>query len=157
MKRHLIIALAAIALATPLGLAHAEHDTPVERGQDKMSGMAMGGAKSIMLDTITQDGVAAMVHLNDVSEAMAKHGMKETHHMMLMFTDSQSNKPITEGTVAVKIIDPAGTKGEPIKMMPMGDGFGADVTLAAAGKYSLEVGTKLADGKRRVFTYTYQK
>lgn len=137
------------SLLTPILPAWAGHD---------MSGMDMGGAnKSIMLENTEQDGVMAMVHLNDVREAMAKHDMKETHHMMVMFTDAKTGKPITEGTVAVKVTDPAGVTTEPKKMMLMGDGFGADISLAAPGKYSLEVGTKLADAKKRLFTFTYGK
>ena len=133
---------------------------PAWSGHDMgaMGGMDMGSAsKSIMLENAEQDGVMAMVHLNDVREAMAKNGMQETHHMMVMFTDAKTGKPIIEGTVAVKVTDPAGVTGEPKKMMLMGDGFGADISLAAPGKYSLEVGTKLADAKKRVFTFTYGK
>jgi len=129
---------------------------PAWAGHD-MSSMNMGSDKSIMLEGAEQDGVMAMAHVNDVREAMAKQGMKETHHMMVMFTDAKTGKPIVEGTVAVKVTDPAGVTGEPKKMMLMGDGFGADISLTAPGKYSLEVGTKLSDAKKRVFPFTYGK
>lgn len=128
---------------------------PLWAGHDM--GEMGGSGKTINLEGSHQDGVMAMATLHDVREAMAKHGMKETHHMMVMFTDMKDNKPLIEGTVAVKVIDPAGAKGEPLKMILMGDGFGTDVALAAPGKYGFEVGTKLADGKRRVFTFTLDK
>jgi len=148
VKKYLVATLAAFILTAPLPAVHAEQD---------MSGMNMGSGKTIMLEAVQQDGVSAMAHLYDVSENMAKHGMKETHHMMVMFTDSKDGTPITTGTVAVKITDPTGAKSEPIKMVLMGDGFGADVAITAPGAYSFEVGTKLADDKRRVFTLSHTK
>ncbi|MBA3014398.1 MAG: hypothetical protein KKD63_15470 [Proteobacteria bacterium] len=151
MKKSLIATLALLALATPLNLVWAE------TGHD-MSTMTTGTDTTIMLDAVQQDGVSAMAHLYDVSENMAKHGMKETHHMMVMFTDTKDGKPITSGAAAVKVADPAtGVMSEPKKMMLMGDGFGTDVTVATPGTYTFEVGTKLADGKRRVFTFTHTK
>lgn len=150
MKKMIFPAAALLlsSLLTPALPAWAGHD---------MSGMGMANDKSIMLESVEQDGVMAMPHLADVREAMAKNGMKETHHMMVMFTDSKTGKPLTEGAAAVKVTDPAGVTSEPKKMMLMGDGFGADISLAAPGKYSLEVGTKLGDAKKRVFTFTYGK
>lgn len=124
-----------------------------------MSGMhhAAHASATIALDGGSQEGVAAKANLHDVREAMGKSGRPETHHMMVMFTDAATGKPLTEGTVAVKVSGPDGGKGEPAKMMLMGDGFGTDVTVAAPGKYTFEVGTKLGDGKRRVFTFSYTK
>jgi hypothetical protein len=147
MQKKLILPLAALLFSSPLIAtvpAWAEHD---------MSKMEAAGDKSIMLEGVEQDGVMATPHLADVREAMAKHGMKETHHMMVMFTDSKSGKPLTEGTVAIKVTDPTGVTSDPKKMIVMGDGFGADIALTAVGSYSIEVGTKLADGKKRVFFF----
>jgi hypothetical protein len=76
---------------------------------------------------------------------------------MVFFSTMKDGQAITEGTVAVKVITPAGVKSEPLKMMLMGDGFGADVDLTSPGKYGFEVGTKLADGKKRVFTFSYEQ
>lgn len=151
MNKKLVLPLAALLLALPM-----INIVPAYAGHD-MSGMNMGNDKTIMLENTKQDGVMAMAHLYDVREAMAKHGMKETHHMMVMFTDEKSGKPLVDGVVAVKVIDPSGAKGEAIKMKIMGEGFGADISLAAPGKYTLEVGSKLADAKKRVFTFTYGK
>ena len=152
MKKQLLIPMTAFLLSAPL-LAPI---VPVWAGHD-MAGMGMASDKATTMESIEQDGVMAVPHLADVREAMAKHGMKETHHMMVMFTDSKTGKPLTEGAVAVKVTDPAGVTSEPKKMMLMGDGFGTDISLAAPGKYSFEVGTKLEDAKKRVFTFSYGK
>jgi len=125
------------------GMKHGEH-----------SGMMMG-AGMMMLGDQTVDGVKAMAHLNDVKDAMAKMGMKETHHFMVAFVDASGN-PITEGTVAVKIEDPAGKTGDPIKLMGMEGHFGADIVLADKGKYEFKVGTKLPDGKTRQYEFEYE-
>ena len=147
MKKLLIPAAALLlsSLLLPAMPAWAGHD---------MANMEMGGAgdTAIMLENAHVDGVMAMTHLYPLAE-----GMKETHHMMVMFTGMEDKKPITEGTAAVKIVDPKGVKGEPIHLMLMGDGFGSNIALPESGMYTLEVGTKLADGKKRVFTFTYDK
>lgn len=154
MKKTLILPLAALLLSSPLIAtvpAWAADDTHVGHKAPAMEGT------SNTMESIEQDGVTARPHLADVREAMAKHGMKETHHMMVMFTDSKTGAALTEGAVAIKVTDPAGVTSSPKKMMLMGDGFGADISLAAPGKYSLEVGSKLADAKKRVFVFSYGK
>jgi len=151
MKKHLIIPITALLLSSPLASV-----IPAWAGHE-MTGMDMANDKSSTMESVEKDGVMAVPHLADVREAMAKHGMKETHHLMVMFTDVKTGKPLIEGTVAVKVTDPAGFKIEPKMMMLMGDGFGTDISLAAPGKYTLEVGTKLADAKKRVFIFTYGK
>ncbi len=134
-----------------------------ESGKQQMSqegqamqhgGMTMGG-NMIMLGEVTEDGVKGMAHLSDVGEAMAKMGMKENFHLMVMFSDSSTGAAISEGTVAVKITDPAGKESAPLAMMAMDGQFGADLALTGKGEYRLTVGTKLADGKQRQFVFKY--
>lgn len=133
-----------------------------ETGKQEMSqegqamqhgGMMMGGM--IMLEVQTVDGVQGMVHLKDVGEAMAKMGMQENFHFMVMFNDNSTGDPIVEGTVALKITDPAGKEYEALALMPMDDMFGADIALTEKGAYRFTVGTKLADGKKRQFVFEY--
>lgn len=154
-KRTLITALLCSSLLLPVARVWAGHDMAAMDHDMASMEKAAPGAKNISLPAAHQDGVMAMANLHDISEAMAKRGMKQTHHMMVMFTDMQDSKPLTEGIAALKITPPAGSQGEPMKMMLMGDGFGTDVELSAPGTYNLEVGTKLNDGKKRVFTFTY--
>jgi len=127
---------------------------------DKMEGMDHSGMMMeggmIMLGDQTQDGVKAMVHLKDVQAAMAKMGMKQTHHFMVMFMNTKSGKPVTEGTVAVKIKGPAGTVSEPVKLMGMQGHFGADIVLPEKGKYEFTIGTKLPDGQKRQYEFSYE-
>jgi len=112
--------------------------------------MMMGDA--IMLEEITEAGVNAMVHLIDV----AKSGKKENFHFMIMFSDAATGKPISQGSVALKITGPGqGKAGEPIALMAMDRSFGANVDLTAKGLYKLEVGSKLADGTKRQFVFQY--
>ena len=115
-------------------------------------GMSMSG-DMIMLGDATEDGVKAMAHLKDVKAAMAKMGMPTTHHIMLMFVDVASGKPVESGVAAVKIEGPDGKQSEAIKLMGMQGHFGADVELPTTGEYEFKVGTKLADGKKRQFEF----
>jgi hypothetical protein len=156
MMRKFIVLLAVLfvsALPTAGFAAMHEHGEHGKTGEMKHEGMMMGKGM-VMLGEETEDGVKAMAHLNDVKDAMAKMGMKETHHFMVAFVDAAGN-PITEGTVAVKIEDPAGKTGEPIKLMGMEGHFGADIVLADKGKYEFKVGTKLPDGKTRQYEFEY--
>ncbi|MDA8160206.1 MAG: hypothetical protein M0T76_05740 [Desulfobacteraceae bacterium] len=147
MKKSILPLTLSLLLATAV---------PAVWGGEEMPGLEMGGSKGVMLNPASpQDGVMAMAHLYDIQAAMSKNGRQETHHLMVIFTDSAQGKPITQGLAAVKVTGPDGVKGAPVKMMPMGDGFGADLTLARPGKYDFEVGTKLADSRRRVFTFSY--
>ena len=156
MKKLNAILVALFLLGLPLtagameGMKHGEHG--------KMEGMKHEGMMMeegmVMLGEETEEGVKAMAHLNDVKAAMAKMGMKETHHFMVAFVDA-AGKQITEGTVAVKVTNPAGKEGAPIKLMGMEGHFGADIVLPEKGEYHFKVGTKLVDGKKREYHFHY--
>jgi hypothetical protein len=154
MRRKLSLLLAALFIgALPMGAAAMSHEHgKMEHGEH--GGMMMEGGM-VMLGDQTVDGVKAMAHVKDVKAAMAKMGMKETHHFMVAFVDA-AGKPITEGTVAVKITAPDGKEGAPVSLMGMEGHFGADVALAAKGAYGFKVGTKLPDGKTRQYEFKYE-
>lgn len=159
MKYTMTALLSAFLFALPFGLLAASPPSSQEgmsqSGQEMQQGGMMMGGNMIMLEEKTEDGVRGMVHLNDVSEAMAKMGMKENFHFMVMFNDSGTGGPINEGTVALKITDPAGKETEALALMQMDGMFGADLALIEKGAYRFTVGTKLADGKKRQFVFEY--
>jgi hypothetical protein len=136
MKKVNAILVALFLIGLPLaagameGMQHGEHG---KMGETKHEGMMMGKGM-VMLGDQTVEGVKAMAHLNDVKEAMAKMGMKETHHFMVAFVDAAGN-PITEGTVAVKIEDPAEDRRTD-QTMGMEGHFCADIVLAEKGEYT---------------------
>ena len=71
-------------------------------------------------------------------------------------SDAKTGNAIDQGTVAVKITDPTtGQAGAAIALMGMGGHFGADVALMAKGEYQFTVGTKLADGGKRQYSFRY--
>ena len=149
MKRQIFVLMLAVLLTIPAaGFAMKEMDHGDMKSMDHQ-GMAMGG-KMMMLQTDEVDGVKGMAHLKDVHEAMAKMGMKQTHHLMIAFEDGAGNT-IDSGTVAVKIEAPDGTVSEAIPMMGMQGHFGVDVSLEQKGMYHFRIGTKLADGQKRMF------
>ncbi len=113
------------------------------------------GGKQIMLPMLEVDGVSAMAHLKDIKAAMAKRGLSTTNHFMIMFTDRKSGKQLTDGMAALKITDPAGKTSSPIMLMAMEGTFGSDITMDKPGLYKLDVGTRLNDGRKRVFHFTY--
>lgn len=131
--------------------SHGDHGSMHTSGHD---GMKMD-ANMTMLGEQTVEGVKALSHVKDVKTAMARMGMKETHHFMVNFVD-KAGKPVTEGTVAVKIKDPAGKEGAPLQLLGMDGHFGADVVLADRGRYTFTVGTRLADGTTRQYEFIYE-
>ena len=132
------------------------HDKTMAHGGDHkgQDGMSAKGAM-MMLNNVTVDGVTGMTHVKDVSAAMAKMGMPVTHHIMVKLVDDTTGEPIETGAAAVKIKSPDGDVSAPVKMMPMSGQFGADVTLAQKGTNVFVVGTKLPDGKKRTFEFSF--
>ena len=164
MKRTLI-AYAVLSLLSVPALTIAETASE-HSGHNMMEHQGNHGSKpitrtkTIMLGEETVEGVKGMARLNDVGAMMAQMGQKENFHFMIMFSDTKTGEAVTSGTVAVKIIDPkTGKTGEAIPLMGMGTGasshFGADVTLPTKGDYQFQVGSKLADGTKRQFTFKY--
>lgn len=141
MKKQLFVVMLAVLLLLPAGamaMKGMEHDS-----------MSMG-AGNIMLQDVEIDGVMASGHLMDVKAKMAEHGMATTHHLMVGFMNTDG-EPIIKGQVAVKIESPDGKLSKANKMMAMDGQFGADVTLDQKGMYKFKIGTKLADGKKRMY------
>ena len=131
---------------------HTGHDHSGHDDHQGHSGMAAAGGM-LDLGSKAENGVKATAEMKDVRAAMVKMGMKTTHHFMVSFADEKSGKSIDSGTVAVKIIDPAGTVTGPMELMGMQGHFGADVILDKKGEYTFQVGSKLADGQTRQYQF----
>jgi len=154
-KQLLSAALLLVFAMTPAAFAAmSEHEGHKMDSQMGHSGMEMHG-DMVMLGEKVQDGVKAMAHLKDVREAMGKMGMEQTHHFMVFLTDAETGEAITSGAVAVKVTNPSGAEGDAVKLMGMGKGFGADVTLGKPGMYHFEIGSKVKDGHKRQFMFMY--
>ena len=160
-KAAIIIAAATLTLAAPGAFAAMDHDTmpmdhgsmPMDHGSMKMEhgGHMMG--KVIHEEVV--DGVKATFSIIDIKKKMQEMGMKETSHIMVMFTDAKTGKALSEGVVTVKVVGP--DKSEEVKdLMGMEGGFGADFTLAKKGKYGVMAKFKLKDGKTRNVKFRYE-
>ena len=134
-----------------LASKHDHGDHKDHSGHDH-SGMAAAGGM-LDLGSKAEKGVKATAEMKDVRAAMAKTGMKTTHHFMISFADEKSGQALDAGTVAVKVVDPAGTVTGPMALMGMQGHFGADVILDQPGEYKFQVGSKLADGQTRQFEF----
>jgi len=144
---------------------HSKHDKKVGHDMEKMDhgdmknadhvGMSTDG-KMYLLGSHEVDGVKGMAHMNDVRKQMAEHGLKQTHHIMIAFEDVASGDAVENGSVAVKIEDPDENISEAIKLVGMDGHYGADVILDKKGMYHFKFGTKLVDGKKRMFHYHFE-
>ncbi len=152
-KAVIIIAAATFALAAPAAFAAMDHDSmPMDHGSMKMEhgGHMMG---KVVHEEIV-DGVKATFSVLDIKAKMKEMGMKETNHIMVMFTDAKTGKPLSEGEVKVKVVAP--DKSEQVKeLMGMEGGFGADFTLPKPGKYGIMAKFRLKDGKVRSVKFWY--
>lgn len=96
------------------------------------------------------DGHELIYELIDIQQAIKEHSGNEnnatTHHLMVYITDPQGD-PATGAKVGFLI---EGPQGEDQKVMAMGmeAGYGADISLAAKGKYTIK--TKAVAGDQTV-------
>ncbi len=161
MKKEIITLMATAILALPVVGFSASHSMD----HDSMKGMDHGSKKMdeskkmddsmIMLPEQTVDGITAMVHLKDVKATMAKMGMKQTHHFMVMFKDQLSGTNVVAKVAAVKIVTQDGTEGESIELPTMQGHSGADVILAVPGAYTFKVAAKLPGDKKVQYEFKY--
>jgi len=152
-KLALIIAATTLALSAPAAFAADQegHDHgSMDMGHGDHSMMSMG--KSVHEEVV--DGVKASFNVIDIQQRMKEMGMKETHHIMVMFTDAKTGKMMSNGEAKIKVMGP--DKSEQVKnLMDMEGGFGSDFTMAKKGKYGVMCKFKLADGKVRNAKFWY--
>lgn len=152
MKKMVLILAAALVLAPLASLAMDHGSMPMDHGSMKMEqgGHMMG---KVAHEEVV-DGVKTTFSVLDIKAKMKEMGMKETHHIMVMFTNAKTGKKLGEGEVTIKVMAP--DKSEQVKdLMGMEGGFGSDFTLAQKGKYGVMCKFKLADGKVRQAKFWY--
>lgn len=148
-----VIISSVLALSAPLATFAMNHDTmPMGHGDHSMMGKGNVAYQEVV------DGVKATFAVTNMWEQMKgmemPRGMKETHHIAVEFKDAMTGKPLTEGTVKVKVIGP--DKTEQIKdLMGMHGHFGADVDMAKKGKYGVLCKFQLKDGTVRSAKFWY--
>jgi len=164
-KTAMIIAATCFALSAPMAsfaaMEHEHGDMPMDHGSMPMDHGSMkmdhGGGMMAMGKLAHEevvDGVKATFKVIDIKAKMKEMGMKETHHIMVVFTDPKSGGKLSEGEVKVKVIGP--DKKEQVKdLMGMEGGFGSDFTMPEKGKYGIMAKFKLKDGKVRSVKFRY--
>jgi hypothetical protein len=155
-KTLLIIAAATLALSAPFTVGAMEHDG--HGTAHTQQGDQMIHAGSVAHQEVV-DGVKVTFSMIDMRASIkgtaAAKGMKDTHHLMLMFADAKTGKPLNEGTVKIKIVAP--DKSEQLKSLEgMGGHFGADFAMGAKGKYGIMAKFQLKDGKVRSSKFWYE-
>lgn len=144
------IALASLVAVTPLA-AYAGMDMDMDHGSMKMDHGSMMGH---VVHKEVVNGVKASFSVMDIKAKMQQMGMKETHHIMVTFTDAKTGKPLAAGEAKLKVIGPD-KKSQVKDLMAMENGFGSDVTMPKPGKYGVITKFKAADGKVRIYKFWY--
>jgi hypothetical protein len=148
MKKMTVLIAAVLTLSAPLAALAMDHESmPMEHGSGMM---AMG---KVAHEEVV-DGVKATFNIIDIKAKMKEMGMKDTHHIMVVFTDAKSGSRLSKGVVNVKVVGP--DKKEQVKeLMGMEEGFGSDFTMQEKGKYGVMAKFKLKDGKVRSVKFWY--
>ena len=157
MKKTSILTAAILALLAPMASLAMDHDHgSMDMGHGDHSMMAMGDvAHQEVVDGVkaTFKVISMKEHMKAMKMEMPKE-MKETHHIMVTFTDVKSGKALTEGEVKAKVQGP--DKAEQTKdLMGMQGHFGADFDLSKKGKYGVMCKFQLKDGKTRSAKFWY--
>lgn len=180
MKRATIAILALACMLLPLtalageGRGKKMMDKGMQMGKDKGMQMDMGDDQHmdmkmpkgmIMLENEVVDGILGLGHLKDHKAAMGemKMGKKKmgkmkmdgTHNFSVMFQHPDTKEYVTEGKAALKVKSPNGETGKAIMLTGKGGNFAADVALADKGTYEFYVATRLEDGKKREYHFSY--
>ncbi len=162
MKRTAAIAAAAaFALAAPMMVSTA---MDMDHGSMNMEHGGKPMKNGNFAHEEVSEGIKASFTMINMKEHMKgmqmPAGIKETHHLMVTFTDVKSGKTLTEGVARTKVIAP--DKSEQVRnMMSMGAmagmaaGYGADFDFSKTGKYGVITKFKAADGKVRTYKFWY--
>ena len=146
MKKLTVLIAALFALAAPVAAFSA-----MDHGAHKQGSAAHEEVVDGVKATFSVIGMKE--HLKAMKIEMPK-GMKETHHVMVVFKDVKSGKALTEGEVKVKLQGP--DKSVQAKGLTGMDGhFGADFNLSNKGKYGVMSKFQLKDGKVRSARFWY--
>lgn len=150
-----LIAVLTMTMATPMTVKAAEHDHG--------SMHAGHGGQMMQAGTVVHEqvvgGVKATFSVMDMRAQMKgtemPKGMKETHHLMVRFTDAKTGKALTAGEVKVKVVAP--DKSEQVKdLVGMEGHFGADFVMAKKGKYGIMSKFRLKGGKVESSKFWYE-
>ncbi len=154
MKKMTVLFAALFALTSPVASFAMDHESmPMDHSSMKMEHGDMMSMGKVAHEEVV-DGIKATFEVLDIKAKMKEMGMKETHHIMVVFTDAKSGKKLSEGDVKVKVMAP--DKSEQTKdLMGMEGGFGSDFTLAQKGKYGVMCKFQLKDGKVRSAKFWY--
>jgi len=155
MKKLIVVTSALLALSAPLAslaMDHEGHD--MDHGGHGMKHSAKAAHEEVV------DGVKATFNVQTMADAMKgmsmemPKGMKETHHLSVLFKDAKSGTPLTEGTVTIKVQNPDKT-AQTKDLMGMQGHFGADFDFSESGKYGVMCKFQLKDGKTRQAKFWY--
>lgn len=146
MKKMIVAVLMAM-LVPGVAVAMDHSQMAMDNDTKKMDHGGMQGV--VMLQDVVVDGVKGAAHLMTAPDGKGQM-------LMVMFTNEKTGAMINEGRCAVKVETPDGKVGEPVMLMEKNGMFGAKINLGHKGMHRFVVGTKLADGQKRSFTFEHQ-
>ena len=104
-------------------------------------------------------GVEAQVYLESQQQLDINQPLQgDLHHFLIsvVFTDVRTKKNIREGEVAARTILPSGrSKATTIRLEIQGNSWTGMLALPSAGETTIKLGSKLPDGKKRIYSYFY--
>ena len=121
------------------------------------TGPAAGPARVVELGSETYRGVVATARLQIPQQSgESGSGAGVSCVLLISFASAASGQPLTEGDVAVKLGEVAGRLGRPLRLAPGDGGFSAVVTISRGAEWLLKIGSRLDDGKKRIYRFYAQ-
>jgi opacity protein-like surface antigen len=148
MKRILLTTAALFALAIPSALAADKEGHDTHAGHASMARVA---------HEEVVDGVKVTFSVQTMADAMKGQmpkGIRETHHIAVLFRDAKSGRTITEGTARIKVQNPD-KSGQVKDLQGMHGHFGADFEMATKGRYGIMCKFLLKGDKPRQVKFWY--
>lgn len=146
---HLTKTLAAAVLALLLGM------TPAAAGTDHAAHQNGAAQEAVV------DGIKVVLGVTDIATELqgkglaVPKGLKETHHLSVVFREAGSGRTLAEGVVEVRVQGP-GKQVETKRLIAMDGHFGGDFDLSQPGRYGIMCRFTMADGKNRQTMFWYK-
>lgn len=139
-------------------LAQAADVVDLDQVQATFSTAETEAPASVDLGTDVRRGVEAHGRLEarpmlDLSQPLAE----SMHHfaVMIRFRQQDDSKILLEGQVAARSFSADDRVMQTVRLEVQGDEWTGDLALPATGETMIKIGSKLADGKKRIFRFFY--
>jgi len=154
--RRLLVFVLSLYLFWPLAaLAENQVQAAERESTTEMTDVLPGSARAVGKDQQNEVLAKAWIYRNQPSVQSPFPEINNPYILFLRFRTIEGDRPIEKGLVACKIEYMNGDRTPARKMELRSGYFVAGIDLQNAGFYSLHIGSKLEDEKKRQFSFNF--